>query len=95
MSIDDQKVEQIFVQFRRALNAGQSMDLAHMQALAERFRVELMIADVSPARRAIYRSIIDMFEDIIEQEADKQDAARPKGSNALVAYVKRLVQGLG
>ncbi len=95
MAIEDKKIEDIFNLFRRAINAGQDMNLAHQQALVERFRVELMVADMSSRRKTVYRAIIDMFEDIIEEEVEKQAANKPKGSSALVAYVKRLVQGLG
>ena len=94
MAIDDNRIEQLFLQFRRALNAGEEFNLDHKQALVERFRVELMVTDCSPRRRAIYRAIIDMFEDIIEEEADRLSAAKPKGSRALVAYMKRLFDSL-
>ena len=94
MAIDDDRVERLFTQFRQALSTGQDMDLPHMQALVERFRVELLIADVSARRRRVYRAIIDMFEDLIDEKVDKLDAQRPKGSNALIEYVRRLMQGI-
>jgi hypothetical protein len=94
MSIDDTKVEHVFQQVRHALNACREVSLADKQALVERFRVELMIADLSPRRRAVYRAVIDMLEDIIEDELDRQAADRLKGSSALVGYVKRLLDGL-
>lgn len=94
MAIDDRSIEQIFQQFRRAISTSQEADLENKQALVERFRVELMITPASRGRKAIYRSVIDMLEDSIEEEVDRLDASRPKASAALVQYMKRLLDGL-
>lgn len=94
MAIDDRKVEHIFEQFQRAIKASQDLDLGHKQALVERFRVDLMVRDSSPPRKALYRAIIDMQEHAIEAEVERLDAAKPKASKALVNYMKRLLDGL-
>lgn len=94
MAINDKKIESLFEQYRRAINASQELDLQHKQALVERVRVELMITPVSSGRKAVYRAVIDLLEDSIEAEVAEQDAARPKATNALVAYMKRLLDGL-
>lgn len=94
MAIDDKRIEALFENFRHAISVSHDIDLQHKQALVERFRIELMLKHCTRQRKALYRAVIDMLEHDIEEETERLDAGKPKATDALVAYMKRLLDGM-
>ncbi|MEQ9639779.1 MAG: hypothetical protein RIM84_07095 [Alphaproteobacteria bacterium] len=88
--IDDQKVEKVFENIRRSINEGMRLDAPQMRGLVERLRVDLMLSQYSRRKKGVYRALVDLLEDELENKADdSQDL-----SNQAVQYIKRLIGGL-
>lgn len=93
-SIDEQRVESAFERIRDALNLAMQLELPQIEALIERFRVEVMLSRPSRDKRAVYRSVIDLLENELEHRYDVEGQHREHVREQVVAYFRRLVSGL-
>lgn len=64
-------------------------------ALIDRLRVKLIVEDISRRQRHVYRTIIDYFEDVLEERFDKEKNARREPARRTArAYVRDFLKSL-
>jgi hypothetical protein len=91
--IDDRKVEHAFERIRDSLNLSMQLDIGHLEALIERFRIELMLARPSRERRAVYRASIDLLEAELHRRYEAEGHHPDSMRAHVVDYFRRLVAG--
>lgn len=93
-SIDERRVESAFERIRDALNLAIQLELPQLEALIERFRIEVMLSRPSRDKRTVYRSIIDLLEGELERRYEAEGQHREHVREQVIAYFRRLVAGL-
>jgi DNA-directed RNA polymerase specialized sigma24 family protein len=94
MQLDEDKVEDAFVKFRAAVNFAVNQELPNLEALIERIRVELMIQTMRRERRDVYRALIDLLEDEVDEQYEKIDEERGSIRHQVESYVRRMIRNL-
>ena len=93
-SIDEHRVEHAYERIRDAISLALQLEVPHLEALIERFRVELMVARPNRGRRAVYRDIINLLEGELERRYEAEGHSPEHVREQVIAYFRRLVAGL-
>lgn len=94
MAVDGKLVEKMFVEFTSFLASANRMETHDLEALVERFRVELIISKPSRERKDLFRSYIDMFEAELERRYEKRDEDPDSIQDQVKRYLKKLIPTL-
>lgn len=92
--VDEERVEADFESFAKLTRLAWSRDLAHVEALIERLRVEVIMAPMQRGRKQLYRAAIDYFDDVLDERYEKAGLDREGSRQSAVAYLKRLLDGI-
>lgn len=94
MTIDEERVDRRFGYLRSFLDSAWNSDLAEAEALIERIRVELMLAECDHASKAFYRAAVHCLEDVVERRHRDEDKDRLGTRRAVADYLRILMEGL-
>jgi hypothetical protein len=94
MSIDEERVDRRFGYLRSFMDSAWHGDLAEVEALIERIRVELMIGECDHATKAFYRAAVHCLEEVAAQRHGQLKTDRLEVRHAVADYLKALVEGL-
>ncbi len=72
-AIDEDQVDRDVEDIAKIRKMAWQRSPANLLALTERLQVILLTEDVPRRRRRVYRSIIDYFEDVLEERIAKDD----------------------
>jgi len=75
-SVNEQQVEQDFELLKRFTRCAWQRKLPNVEALIDRIRVELLVAELTKRRRALYRAAVDFLEDAVEERYEKENKDR-------------------
>lgn len=92
--VNDQHIEELFESIKKTAALARREELRDVEALIERIRVAMMIEPLSRPRKALYRAIIDYYEDILEERYDQAEHERGAARRSVVDYFKRLADSL-
>jgi hypothetical protein len=93
-TIEEERVERRFNYLRSFMQSASAAELAELEALAERIRVELMIGGVDPAAKPLYRAAAHYLEDAAERRHEKEGTDRLGARRAVADYLKLLIEGI-
>jgi dGTP triphosphohydrolase len=91
--VNEQNVERDFELLKRFTQCAWQRDLAHVEALIDRIRVEMMIEPLTRRRKAYYRAVIDFLEDVVEERYEKERKNRHETRRSVLDYVKGMIEG--
>lgn len=92
--IDEKRIEEAFDRIRGALNLALQQPIPHLEALIERFRLELILRQPNRQRRTLYRALIDLLESELEERYAASDHDRETVRQHVVRYIRQLVHEL-
>jgi len=90
-NIDEERVEHAFDRIRSAVNLALQQEIWQIEALVERFRVEIMLSRPSRDRRAVYRALIDLLEGELHRRYHAEGHHPDSMREHVVDYFRRLV----
>ena len=93
MAVDEQRVEKNISELKKFLGFPRGRSTETVAALVERLRVEQMVGEFARERKAIYRAIIDLFEDQLEERYEKE-AERESTKRSVLDYVRKYLDGM-
>lgn len=92
--IREEKVEQDIALLERVCQTAWQRDIATVEGLVERMRVELIIKTFPRRKRAVYHALIEYMEDVLEQRYENTEHDRETVRRTVLNYISRLMQGL-
>tara|TARA_R110000868_G_scaffold100722_6_gene277130 strand:- start:11754 stop:12095 length:342 start_codon:yes stop_codon:yes gene_type:complete len=93
--INQALVEQDLDQIAKIREIAWQRSPENLLALMERLQVKLLTDDMPRRRRRVYRSIIDYFEDVLEERIEKDESkdrakVRRTGASYLRGFLKSM-----
>ncbi len=94
-NINENQVEQDLDQIAKIREIAWQRSPENLLALKERLQVKLLTDDIPRRRRRVYRSIIDYFEEVLEERIAKDNSTdrakvRRTGASYLRDFLKTL-----
>lgn len=90
-AVNEEQVEQDFELLNRFTRSAWQRPLPHVEALINRIRVELMVAELTRRRKALYRAAVDFLEDAVEERYENEQKDRKQARRSVRDYVKALL----
>ena len=94
MTIEEERIERRLEYLQSFIQSAWTSDLAEVEALAERLRLELMLSRLDPVTKAFYRAAAHFLDEALDQLHEKQGADRISTRKAIVDYLKLFVEGM-
>lgn len=67
----------------------------NLSALIERLQIKILVEDMTRRQRNVYRSIIDYFEDVLEERIEQDDDVdRTEVRRTATSYVRNILKSL-
>jgi len=93
--IDPKQVDSDLEQIAKIRDMAWQRTPENLIALNERLQVKLMTEDIPRRRRNVYRSIIDYFEDVLEERIAKDDTVdNGQVRRTGVTYLRKFLNSL-
>ncbi|MEX2455104.1 MAG: hypothetical protein WD470_10390 [Rhodospirillaceae bacterium] len=93
--IDEAQIERDFNTVGEIRRIAWQRDPADVMALIERLRVQMMVEDMPRRRRRLYRSLIDYFEEVLDDRFEKDgNTDRPAARRSVREYVRDILRGM-
>jgi hypothetical protein len=74
MAIEEERIERRLGYPQSCIQSAWTSDLAEVEALAERLRLELMLSRLDPATKAFYRAAAHFLDEALDQLHEKAGA---------------------
>lgn len=94
MTIEEERIERRLGYLQSFIRSAWTSDLAEVEALAERLRLELMLSRLDPATKAFYRAAAHFLDEALDQLHEKEGANRIGARKAIVDYLKLFAEGM-
>ena len=94
MAVEEERIERRLGYLQSFIQSAWTSDLAEVEALAERLRIELMISRFDPATKAFYRAAAHFLDETLEQLHDKEGVNRLGTRKVIAEYLKLFVEGM-
>jgi hypothetical protein len=94
MELDEQRIDEDYEAFTRVVRLPWTRSLPNTEALINRIRIALIAEDMPRHKRALYRSVIDYFEDVVEHRHAQEDKDRGETRRHVRGYLRSILQGL-
>jgi hypothetical protein len=93
-AIDEAQVERDLNAIGEIRRIAWQRDTVDVVALIERLRVQLIVEDMPRRRRRLYRSLIDYFEEVVEERFETETGHdRKTARRSALEYVRDLIRG--
>lgn len=93
-AVDEKQVERDFGTVSEIRRIAWQRAPQDVLALADRLRVQLMTEEMPKRRRRLYRSLIDYFDEVLEERFEAEpDANRKTARRSALDYVRDIIRG--
>ena len=92
--VDEKRVDRDVEMVEQLSRLAWQRDLANVEALIERLRVEMIVKDYRGSQKRFHRAVIDRFEDVLEERYEKEDRDRETTRRSIMHYVRSLIGSL-
>lgn len=94
-SVDEQQVEDDLEQIAKIRSIAWQRKPENLLALIEAIQVKLLMEDISRRQRQVYRTIIDYFEDVLEERIEKDDNTKlSEVRESVSGYIRNVLKSL-
>jgi hypothetical protein len=95
-SVDEQQVEDDLEQIAKIRSIAWQRKPENLLALIEAIQLKLLMEDISRRQRQVYRTIIDYFEDVLEERIEKDDNTKlSEVRESVSGYIRNVLKSLG
>jgi hypothetical protein len=94
-SVDEQQVEDDLEQIAKIRSIAWQRKPENLLALIEAIQIKLLMEDISRRQRQVYRTIIDYFEDVLEERIEKDDNTKlSEVRESVSGYIRNVLKSL-
>jgi len=94
-SVDEQQVEDDLEQIAKIRSIAWQRKPENLLALIEAIQLKLLMEDISRRQRQVYRTIIDYFEDVLEERIEKDDNTKlSEVRESVSGYIRNVLKSL-